>query len=71
MHTTIPAPALKEPDASEYTGMSRAFLRQARMRGDGPPYVRVGQRAIRYLVRDLDEWLNRQRIVPAASRDAA
>jgi len=55
--------AFKESEASIYLGMSRSFLRQARMDGDrerrtpGPKYIRVGNRAIRYLKEDLDSWL--------------
>jgi len=54
--------ALNEQEAAEYTGMSRSFLRQARMNGQlpnrapGPKFIRVG-RSIRYLVEQLDEWL--------------
>ena len=55
--------AFTEPEASRYVGMSRSFLRQARMNGDlsgrtpGPPWIRIGSRAIRYLKEDLDAWL--------------
>ncbi|RUO52370.1 DNA-binding protein [Pseudidiomarina homiensis] len=54
--------AYSESEASQYICMSRSFLRQARMNGPlakrtpGPRYIRVG-RAIRYLVDDLDAWL--------------
>jgi predicted DNA-binding transcriptional regulator AlpA len=62
-----PRHVLSETEAAEYIGMSRAYLRAARTRErgtPGPPYLRVG-RAIRYLVADLDVWLERHRIVPA------
>ena len=59
--------ALTERDASQYTGMSRPFLRQARMRGRGPAYLRVG-RSIRYLIRDLDDWMAEHRVVPGQGR---
>jgi predicted DNA-binding transcriptional regulator AlpA len=54
---------LASPDAARYIGMSDSWLRQSRMasRGDGPPFLRVGSRAVRYLRGDLDEWLNRRR----------
>ena len=54
--------ALSEAHAACYIGMSRSFLRQDRMNGirenrtPGPRFVRIGKR-IRYLIDDLDEWL--------------
>ena len=54
----------KEEEAADYIGMSRSFLRQARMTGqlDGrippPQFLKVGSRAIRYLKEDLDQWLD-------------
>ena len=62
--TPQPKRGYKEEEASEYIGMSRSFLRQARMTGqlDGrippPPFLKVGSRAIRYLKEDLDQWLD-------------
>lgn len=56
---------LTEREASEYIGMSRSFLRQARMDGQrknripGPKFFKVGARAIRYRRERLDEWLDR------------
>lgn len=63
----IPLATLTEADAARYIGLSRAYLRQSRMRVprrgiDGPPYIRVG-RAIRYLRADLDRWLAAHRVV--------
>ena len=55
--------ALTELEASCYIGMSRSFLRQARMNGDrvgrtsGPHWIRIGSRTIRYLKEDLNAWL--------------
>lgn len=48
---------LREPDAARYVGMSRSYLRIARMHGRGPAYVRMGVRAIGYRLCDLDTWL--------------
>jgi hypothetical protein len=54
--------ALPEADSARYIGMSRAFLRAARLgRCDGPTYIRAG-RAVRYLIPDLDAWLQRKRV---------
>lgn len=57
--------ALTEPEAAIYIGMSVQFLRQDRSNGrrenitSGPSYIRVGSRTIRYLIEDLDAWLDR------------
>jgi hypothetical protein len=59
--------AYTEAEAAEYIGMSRSFLRQARMNGQlknrtpAPRYVRIF-RSIRYLVDDLDAWLEEFRV---------
>lgn len=59
--------AYTEKEASEYTGMSRSFLRQDRMNGirvnrtPGPKFLKLG-RSIRYLKDDPDKWLLHHRI---------
>ena len=60
----IDSPTLKDPEAAIYIGMSEAWLRQSRMRGNpkAPPYVKIG-RAVRYLKADLDAWLDKLRHV--------
>jgi len=64
---TVNKRALTDPEASKYIGMSKSFLRQSRMNGDrnnrtpGPPWIKIG-RAIRYLIEDLDEWLDEHRV---------
>jgi hypothetical protein len=60
--TTIP-----EPDAADYIGMSRAYLRQARHQGRGPAYLQLG-RPVRYRVADLDRFLNARRVETRDSR---
>ena len=59
--TQAPAQTLTERDTASYLAMSRAWLRQSRMRGRGPAYVRIG-RSVRYLVRDLDAFLEAHRV---------
>lgn len=59
---------LKEEAAAEFIGMSVSYLRLSRMRGatkctDAPPFVKIGK-AIRYLPRDLDAWLESRRKFP-------
>lgn len=55
--------ALTEIEASLYIGMSRSYLRQARMDGKrenrtpAPPFIKIG-RSVRYLLEDLNAWLD-------------
>ncbi len=58
---TQPAHILRERDAADYIGLSRAFLRQGRMHGRGPVFIRAG-RSILYLTGDLDAWLTAHRV---------
>lgn len=59
---------MNEAQASVYLGLSRSTLRQSRMNGirkhrfPPPPYVRLG-RTIRYIRSDLDDWIQKHRIV--------
>jgi predicted DNA-binding transcriptional regulator AlpA len=52
-----------EQQASAYIGMSRSYLRQARMDGKrenrkaAPRFIKIG-RSVRYLIEDLDGWLD-------------
>lgn len=63
MNNQIQPKALTEIEASQYIGMSRSFLAQARMDGNrdsrtpAPPFIKIG-RSVRYLREDLDHWLD-------------
>ncbi len=63
-----PRKTLTEKEAAQYIGMSVPFLRQSRMtaghstRTPGPSYVKAG-RSVRYLISDLDAWLEENRVV--------
>jgi hypothetical protein len=46
-------------DAGNFLRLSISWLAKARMRGDGPPYVKLG-RAIRYREGALVQWLRSQ-----------
>lgn len=66
---------LTEKDTARYIGMSEQFLRQDRMNGPrrnhsvGPPFIKMG-RSVRYLIDDLDSWLQENR-VSRSHREAA
>ena len=50
-------PTLMTPnEAAEILKVSLSWLAKARMRGDGPPYIRVG-RSIRYAEAALVQWM--------------
>ncbi len=57
---------LTEKEVASYIGMSRSFLRQARMHGKrrnrtpGPPFIKIGRKVL-YLEDDLDAWLEAHR----------
>lgn len=48
---------LNDREAAIYLGMSTSYLRKARRFGQGPTFVRIGMRAIRYRVSDLHEFV--------------
>ena len=52
---------LRTPAAADYTGLSPSTLEKLRLAGGGPRFLRLGGRAVGYDVRDLDDWLDRQR----------
>ena len=52
---------LDEAAAATHLNVSRKFLEQHRTAGDGPPWHRVGRRAIRYSRADLDAWMRASR----------
>jgi predicted DNA-binding transcriptional regulator AlpA len=56
------SPLLTPRDAAVRLKVSLSWLAKARMRGDGPPYIRIG-RSIRYSECALIQWMkSRQRL---------
>jgi excisionase family DNA binding protein len=51
---------LKPREAADYLRSSTSTLAKARMRKQGPEFVRIG-RAIRYRQSDLDAWMSASR----------
>lgn len=43
--------------AADYLGLSVSWLNKSRRKGNGPTYLKLGG-AVRYLVADLDAWIN-------------
>ena len=53
--------AIGEQEASKLIGVSVSSLQKMRMRGDGPPYAKIGPR-VRYLPTTLREWVARHEV---------
>ena len=51
-----------QKEASEYLGLSEATLERDRWRGGNIPYIRVGPRAIRYDLEQLNEYIDRNTV---------
>ena len=49
---------IKQSEAAEYLGLSEATLERDRWRGGNIPYIRVGPRAIRYDLEQLNEYID-------------
>ncbi|GIT82173.1 hypothetical protein LLS1_38420 [Leifsonia sp. LS1] len=43
-------------EAAAATGLTLHELRRMRDRGEGPAYVTIGKRTVRYIRSDVDEW---------------
>ena len=58
-----PAFVLLTPkEAAKLLKVSLSWLAKARMRGDGPPYIQISPRSIRYTEATLMQWMkSRQR----------
>ena len=53
---------LRTPESARYIGWSISTLEKSRRTGTGPPFIRIGVRAVGYRVTDLDRWIaTRQR----------
>lgn len=47
---------LTESEAAEAIGLTSRFLQSRRHRGDGPPFVQVSSRCVRYRPADIEAW---------------
>jgi len=59
---------LRTEDAAEYVGLAVPTLEKMRLRGDGPPFVRLGCRAVGYDLADLDRWIEEQKAASTSDR---
>lgn len=49
---------LNTADAAFYIGVSKAYLERDRWAGAKVPYLKIGLRAVRYRLSDLDDFLD-------------
>ncbi len=55
-------PLLTTPQAAEILGFSPRALEGWRLRGNGPPYLKIGgRRAVRYRLSDIMSWCESDR----------
>lgn len=55
--TTDPEALLDTSALAEWLGVSRQWAEISRVRGYGPPYLRLAPKVIRYRVGDVKAWL--------------
>lgn len=48
---------MRTPEAAAYLALAQSTLTKMRLTGDGPPFVKIGTRAVAYRRSDLDAWL--------------
>lgn len=51
---------LSTAEAANYLGVSKAFLERDRWAGARVPFIKVGARAVRYRLDDLNTYINTQ-----------
>jgi predicted DNA-binding transcriptional regulator AlpA len=61
--------AINEPQAAEFLGVSVRTLQAWRVRGGGPPYVKIG-RAVRYQRRALIAFQEQHTVTSTTEADA-
>jgi predicted DNA-binding transcriptional regulator AlpA len=64
--TPPPQPAastlLTSREVAQWLAMSESRLSQLRFHGQGPPFIRIGQRGVRYQRSAVENWLAAQTI---------
>ena len=53
----MPVPLYTTAQAAEHLGLQPRTLEVRRWNGEGPPFVRLSARCVRYRLADLDEWI--------------
>ena len=53
---------VRQKKAAEYLNLSEATMERDRWRGGDIPYIRIGPRAIRYDLEQLDDYIDRNTV---------
>jgi len=61
---------LSTAETADYLSTSRGVLANMRLKGQGPPYIKL-QRKILYDLKDLDVWLLRQKVFTVEEHELA
>jgi predicted DNA-binding transcriptional regulator AlpA len=59
---TAPHRIVRQREAAHYLGLSESKLAKFRWTGGGPPFIRLGGRAVGYCLDDLDLWIEHHRV---------
>lgn len=51
---------MTEQDLARLLNVSLSTVKRLRAEGEGPDFIRIGKRAIRYRREDVDAWLQRR-----------
>jgi predicted DNA-binding transcriptional regulator AlpA len=62
---------LRTPEAARYLGLAVSTMEKMRLRGDGPPFIRLSKRAVGYSSTDLDTYATARRRSSTSEVDAA
>jgi predicted DNA-binding transcriptional regulator AlpA len=69
--TRTRAVLIDERDAADLIGLTPRFLQERRRTGDGPPFVRISSRCIRYRPSDIEAWAEDRLRTSTSDADAA
>jgi predicted DNA-binding transcriptional regulator AlpA len=62
---------IRTPAAAIHMALKPSTLEKYRSTGGGPPFIRVGLRAVAYDVRDLDAWIEARKEFSTARPESA
>ena len=60
---------LSRSEVQTLFGLTQRFLEVAAVRGDGPPFIKIG-RSVRYRVSDLRDWIEARRVTSTSQEVA-
>ncbi len=52
---------LRTSEAAKVLGVSASWLAHLRVKGGGPPYLKLGRKLVVYDARDLEDWARAQK----------